>query len=43
MAKKAKKVRLNKEQREMGKRNIFILLALAVAGAMFVIVGSTFS
>lgn len=45
MAKKAKKnkIHLNKEQREMGKRNLFILLTLAVFGAALLIVGTTFS
>lgn len=45
MAKKPKKssVKLNKAQREMGKRNLYILLALAAAGAAFMIIGSTFN
>lgn len=45
MAKKPKNPskRLTKETRQVGKRNLYILLALAAAGAAFVIVGSTFS
>lgn len=35
--------KLDKKTREVGKRNLYILLALAAAGAAFVILGSTFS
>lgn len=44
MGKKRKPVKkLDKQTREVGKRNLYILLALAAAGAAFVILGSTFS
>lgn len=43
MAKKPKnkKVRLDKQTRAAGKRNLYILLALTALGAAFVIVGSS--
>jgi len=45
MAKKSKNrpKPLDKNIRKVGKRNLYILLALAAAGAAFVIVGATLS
>ena len=43
MGKKPKKSKLDKSAREMGKRNVYILMALAAIGAVIVIVGSTMS
>jgi len=40
---KTKKVRLDKETRAQGKRNLYILLSLFVVGAVIVIVGSSMS
>lgn len=44
MGKKRKPTKkLDKQTRQAGKRNLYILLALAAAGAAFVIVGTTLS